>query len=565
MNKQKNAKKLRDHGERYFSPFKKKDVPARTMMHRCTSERCSKNGKQCPEIDEEQRKKLFSDYYNLADLTRQRNFLIHHVTKENVKRKTVSTKSRRTCTLRYFFTVGNNRLPVCKTFFLNTLGISERSVQTALHKTSEVGMLEKEKRGGRQRCQKVLNEEQDMRNKISDHIDRYPKMESHYCRAKTSRMYLHPDLTLQKMYDMFIEELSHQSSQRKIFNSKNLSFYNPKKDQCTLCVSFREGDEKTKLELKKVFEQHIKEKNRVRELKNCHKEAAMSDPTVLCGVFDLQQVIYLPISKESGIFYKSRLSNFNFTFYDLATNCYCFVWYEATGKRGASEIATCLFKVLERYSRQGAQKICLFSDGCYGQNKNTIVVAMLLYALKMFPQLMEISLRFFVTNHGQNEGDSAHSSISHAVMKAGDILEPSQLLPIITLARRKHPYKVYPLTFKDFLDFKTLSRKLRILSIRTAASGKSINWTDVMEVKVDSVHQNKIFFKMSHLTEEYDFIQLKRGATDTEMKVDPLYSAPVKISSKKYNDLVALCNGKRPVVRLPEMKEFYKNLPHDNV
>nr|CAI5826276.1 unnamed protein product [Callosobruchus analis] len=159
------------------------------------------------------------------------------------------------------------------------------------------------------------------------------------------------------MYDMFIEEL----------NSKNLSFHNPKKDQCTLCVSFREGNEKTKLELKEAFEQLIKEKHMVTELKNRHKEISMSDHTVLCGVFDLQQVIYLLISKESGIFYKSRLSNFNFTFYDLASkDCYCFVWYEAIGKRGASEIATCLFKVLERYSRLGAQKICLFSDGCYG-------------------------------------------------------------------------------------------------------------------------------------------------------------------------------------------------------
>nr|CAI5845643.1 unnamed protein product [Callosobruchus analis] len=103
-NKQKNAKRLRDHGRKYFSLFKKMDVPASSDI----------------QIDDGQRKKIFSDYYNLADLTRQRSFLIQHVTKENVKRKTVSTKSRRTCTIRYFFTVGNNPLPVCETFFLNT-------------------------------------------------------------------------------------------------------------------------------------------------------------------------------------------------------------------------------------------------------------------------------------------------------------------------------------------------------------------------------------------------------------------------------------------------------------
>ncbi|CAH2021301.1 unnamed protein product [Acanthoscelides obtectus] len=137
-------------------------------------------------------------------------------------------------------------------------------------------------------------------------------MESHYCRSKTSREYLHPDLTLQRMYDMFIEELSQQSIERKpciamyrkIFKSKNLSFYHPKKDQCSLCLSFREGDETAKQKLKEDFEKHIKEKTKVRELKRLFKEVAMADNTVLCGVFDLQQVIYLPISKENAIFIK---------------------------------------------------------------------------------------------------------------------------------------------------------------------------------------------------------------------------------------------------------------------
>lgn len=47
---------------------------------------------------------------------------------------------------------------------------------------------------------------------------------------------------------------------------------------------------------------------------------------------------------------------------------------------------------------------------------------MLLYILIKFTLIEEICLKYFETNHGQNEWDSAHSAISHAILHAGDIL-----------------------------------------------------------------------------------------------------------------------------------------------
>nr|CAH7739474.1 unnamed protein product [Callosobruchus chinensis] len=99
---------------------------------------------------------------------------------------------------------------------------------------------------------------------------------------------------------------------RKIFKTKDISFFSPKKDQCSLCVCYYEGDESVSNRLKEKFDAHVSEKIAVRELK--FKKLAEQNENILCGVLDLQQVIYLPISNESAIFYKSRLSNFNFTF-----------------------------------------------------------------------------------------------------------------------------------------------------------------------------------------------------------------------------------------------------------
>lgn len=233
------------------------------------------------------------------------------------------------------------------------------------------------------------------------------------------------------------------------------------------------------------YNSHIAEKIAVRAKKAKCKSEAQENSYILCAVFDLRQVIYIPISKESAIFYKSRLSTFNFTFYNIANKeCNCFVWDETAGRRGSSEIATCIFKTLKQYSEKQIVRANLFADGCYGQNKNSIVAAMLLYAVKKFSALTEITLSYFETNHGQNEGDSAHSAISKAISAVGSIFMPSQLHPVIRLARKKSPYNVIPMTYKDFKDFKSLSKELRILSIKESESGRRLKWTDIKEIQV---------------------------------------------------------------------------------
>ena len=84
-----------------------------------------------------------------------------------------------------------------------------------------------------------------------------------------------------------------------------------------------------KRELQGKFDIHVGEKEKVRELKNESKKKNMEDASILCATFDLQQVMYLPMSRESSIFYKRRLSNYNLTFYNISNkDCHFFLWYE---------------------------------------------------------------------------------------------------------------------------------------------------------------------------------------------------------------------------------------------
>lgn len=71
---------------------------------------------------------------------------------------------------------------------------------------------------------------------------------------------------------------------------------------CSLCVTYKEGDDEIKVKLKERYEKHTLEKVKVRERKEESKVQSCKDKSILCAVFDLQQVIYLPVSRESAIF-----------------------------------------------------------------------------------------------------------------------------------------------------------------------------------------------------------------------------------------------------------------------
>lgn len=443
-------------------------------------------------------------------------------------------------------------------------------MRTTLDKLNSSGIVEKEKRGGRQ--EKVLQRDEKIKLSIENHIARFPRMESHYCRAKSTREYLHPDLNITKMFEMYIaelqegEEIPSKSTYWKIFRSKNLSFYHPKKDQCSLCLSYREGSEDVKSKLQEKYESHISEKNKIREIKENCKSAALINKKTFCATFDLQQVYHLPITNESAVFYKKRYTVFNLTVYDIATkDCTCYLWHESDSKRGASEVSSAVYLSLRKKDEEGCVRADLFSDGCGGQNKNSIVASMLLYTVVHSTNLNEISLKYFESYHGQSEGDSAHSTINTAVKNAGNIYVPSQLVPIFKLARRNHPYEVVELQHSDFYNFKQLSKDLRILQVRESEGSyeKDVNWNNMMEIRVVKRSPSTIYFKTSHLQTSYKKIQLKRLKKEmTSVEVGKLNSSKLKIPEDKYSDLVSLCSGATPVIRMAEHQNFYKSLDH---
>lgn len=560
-------KRLRNSGTAYVTEKSKRVIPARRQLKaRCNGGICDKRGLQCTNISDECRQSIIDSFYDLGNLTKQREWIRAHIsaTEPSYARKDKSRKGR---TILYHLPgTENERLPVCRVLFLKTLGINDRQVRTVLSKTTDTGVMEKEMRGGR--CE-VQSESHRLRlAAVNSHIDRFPRTESHYCRRSSTCEYLAAELTVDKMYRMFLEENPQDSvsfsTYYSAFKRKNLKFFKPKKDLCSICESYRQGDEEAKIRLQERFEQHVAEKNKVREIKDNLKSAAEVNKNSLVATFDLEQVIYLPKSNRCEIFYKRRLSCYNFTVFELnSRKADCYVWHEGIGGRGANEIASNLVHYLENVdsSEQGISTVSLFADGCGGQNKNSIVVTALLNFVRRAKNVEEVTLFFYATNHGQCEGDSVHSVIERVFKRSPEIMVPSQLVTLIRMAR-KTPYQVFQLSTSDILDWKELSLDIGILRERVAEDGTMISWPKVMQVRVNKSEPNAVFFKLSHLSPNFHRLNLntvRRSSTTSCMLTTPgqAYLQPPKLSVEKYRDLMTLCAGDTPVIHHPEHVAFY--------
>ena len=187
----------------------------------------------------------------------------------------------------------------------------------------------------------------------------------------------------------------------------NFSFHKPYKDLCKICETYRSSKEEN---FEIHYNRHISEKEETRRLRLESKALSKVDGSLhVAACFDLQQVIYLPKSPRSEIFYKRRLSNYNFTIFNLKDSSVdCFLWHEVISGRGANEIASCVYKFLLAQDDKGVETVDLFCDGCAGQNKNSIFPAMLQHFLSLSKCTKEVRLVILVPSHGHNENDSVH-------------------------------------------------------------------------------------------------------------------------------------------------------------
>jgi hypothetical protein len=372
-----------------------KSAKNKTCFNNCRFS-CSKK------LSVSERESIFEDFYKLSQ---KEKYLFYGKTTERCTKTDKDKVSRRRYTFLYYLDVGNDRHRVCKDYYLGTLAISQKPIYN-FHENKKdpvSGIPSADKRG--QHAKKVISVGQKMT--IRKHIESFPTVESHYTRSSSKRMYLESNLSLIKMYDLYVEKCNEtheipvkQSYYRYLFTTEyNLDFHMPKSDRCDLCEQIKilkQNNEISSVANIK-YEKHILEKDAMRDERKADK---VGKKMVVC--FDLENVITLPKAGTSNFFYKRKLNLYNLTAHtSLSGQGYCAIWPETLSGRAGIDIASAVVKILAAVVRDNADitEIVTWSDSCVPQNRNSIMAYAVSDFLQSHAQIDSITMKYSVPGH----------------------------------------------------------------------------------------------------------------------------------------------------------------------
>ena len=242
------TKRLRNSGDEYYTKCGK------LVVKRCVQQSCGNCRLKCSSnISSTERTVIFNNYWKLGDKNRQNDFITSHVDV-----LPPPSKGRKQVCKKIYFTVNGQRVRVCKTFFLNTLHVSNKLLHYNTSKIrNEYGVNRLDQRGHQSSANRIPESK---RKEVRAHINSFPCMESHYCRSQTERKYLEASLNVRKMYDMY-KKSAHdpvkENIYRQIFNEHfNLAFHRPKKDVCKLCATYSNMSTEEKSAMQEEFDKH---------------------------------------------------------------------------------------------------------------------------------------------------------------------------------------------------------------------------------------------------------------------------------------------------------------------
>lgn len=162
-------KRLRNTGKAYKRKSDKL-IAQREIKESC-GEKCRL---QCvTKITKEEREQLFNEYWALGSVTKQWTYICNSTSIIIPKYRYIresGTRKRRSHNHAYYFNLPHRKLVVCKVFFMNTLGISDRTIRTALAKQNKVSdtLVEGDRRGKHGKHKKI---DESIINGIKEYID----------------------------------------------------------------------------------------------------------------------------------------------------------------------------------------------------------------------------------------------------------------------------------------------------------------------------------------------------------------------------------------------------------
>ena len=391
-------KRAHEAGEEYVSSRGKK-VAAKSIKPK---KDCMSNCKfKCDEkIDKTSQENIFMDFYKL-DNGGKHNFINQTTTCTTASSGKES--SRRKKSYSYYFMVGEESFRICKSYYLSTLAVSQKMIYNVHEKKNPItGVVKADGRG--KKCHSNVTKEQ--REIVIAHINSFPVIDSHYCRAKTNKKYVQPGLNIERMYDLYKSHCSEKglpfvksSYYRHVFNTEfNIGFHVPK-------------------------------------------------------------------TEFGSFFYKRKLTMYNLIAMTSSKRGYCATWTEAISGRAGNDIASAFISILKKISiaEPHVTNLICWSDSCVPQNRNSHISQAILEFLYQQEKISSIIMKYSIAGHsGVQEVDNMHKQIKDA-MKVAEFYSPVSFLRLLLNVNRNIPYRVIQLNKVDFKDYQS-SSKMRMFS-----------------------------------------------------------------------------------------------------
>lgn len=519
---------------------------------------------KCNNISEVDARRIFDGFWELGNWDLQTGFISSCIKIETPLRKKTNAISHKLKSVSV--TLKNQR--VCKDFFLKTLKISNGRYSRVVNKKTDVGFIPLDRRGKAPNPNRISDEDRDL---VRDHINRFPRYTSHYCRKDNpNKKYLPSYLSIKKMYNCYLQFCEEQEKRpvkewlyRDIFNRDfNLSFHQPHSDTCNKCDSFdillKSGDEeqRKKVQIEKEVHQRKAEKGQdeKRQAKKLAQESA-GETVAIC--FDLQKTLPTPCLTTNKVYYLRTLWTYNFAVHDLGSNkAYMYTWDESIACRGSSEVASCLLKFVQQLPKS-TKNIIAFSDSCGGQNKNKNVLKFWMYVVQNF-DIQSVDHKFLEPGHTYMECDEDFALIEKHKRHVQYVYVPTEWNKAIKESCKK--FSLTQMTSADFFSFSELEGITSI--VRNDKEKRKIAWRQIRWIRLEKDQPFTMKFKNT-LSETVEFYEadwaLKSKGRRAAQKLCLLYNEAPKIKLLKWQNLQELLQFVPPVYHT-----FYKNLAHED-
>jgi hypothetical protein len=420
-------KRLRQSGQAYTS-VTGQEVPARTLKK---TKDCTSCKFKCSQyVTREDQERRFEDFWKLSD---SENFLYYSKTTcrfAKQRKRTEADISKKNFSYTYHVFLNDIPIRVCKQFYCGTHGISPHRISYYHEKKKDpmTGINPEADLRGKGSVAKIPEAKKE---KVRQHIQSFPRVASHYCRAKTNKEYLDPLLSVARMHDLYSEQCAAAGDEpvtlngyRTIFNTEfNIGFHIPKSDRCDLCEERKRNDEE---DFSIIHSKHIESKIATKQERD--KDRAGTD-VVVC--LDMQNVIALPRANISSFFYKRKLNLYNLTAHASGgipkqKKGYCCIWTEAQHGRAGNDLASAAIAILEKVIEHypDTSKLILWTDSCVPQNRNSVLSLAIMKFIQRHPRIVEIEQKYGEPGHSAiQEVDNLHSLIEKS-MKLVEIYSP---------------------------------------------------------------------------------------------------------------------------------------------